>query len=561
MPEDEPARDLKPTNSTLAHCELENFMSFVVRPFCSLFTAVAIALPAGASAPATAKVSNLSNSTQLGGWAVQPRTGALSIGIPLGVVPGEIPITVDLGVQTAFRLDRCNLPHAPFHPTGPGLAGGAGVASPTPNPDDPTPPYTYTTLNALRPTYAGFQFGFIRNRWGVTGYLDEPSLTLLEDGTVTESTEPFAEALLLPKAYGFALPSSPTVDASKTHLFFDASASGLSPSAASKVAANLPSGFGTLSTLYKVVMDKDRARVFVSAPALNGWVPVLWLDRFGHSVAFKWTRVASGLPSGISALSSVVATNQRGLGVKLRWADWSDPSTIRDLARVDFLGFAGPSMLVRGYSGLSSSLPIGFTNAFTSDPNLPTTTVIAPVAGGGGLVGRPTEVLVGDPTGLEQPSWSASGSLPSAPPSSVSAASGSVATWIWEMTWDANLAEVTSLTHFPQGQPSAPTRRSAVFTYQNWMGGDTLLGYALHGVIQVDDSDGSGNQHRATWDRTTSGASKPERVIVKDWWPSAGAADHSVALSAFGEDDQPATTALLDASGAPLATTATDGAG
>lgn len=194
------------------------------------------------------------------GWTTDLRTGSAGLGIPAGQVPGDIPIPVGFGVTTGFRVDRYNMPHYIRYPDGTSEITG------------------YTTLNAIRPVYGTMHFGFIRNAWQYGAYVTEPISTILEDGKEVDGTAPYSgPALLLPKAYGFAVPASPMVDDKSTHLFYDTTSSGLSTPAASLVAAHLPTGFGTISTTYKVVMDKDLARVFAQAQLLgagsrySGW--------------------------------------------------------------------------------------------------------------------------------------------------------------------------------------------------------------------------------------------------------------------------------------------------
>jgi RHS repeat-associated protein len=448
---------------------------------------------------------------------------------------------VDFGVQSLFRIDRYSYPNYIRHPDGTQTISG------------------YTTQNAIRPAFGTVHFGFIRNLWqdglGQRQYTQESSITLLEDGQEYDSTTAFAGTTLsLPLAYGFAAPSSPMVDDTSAHLFYDTTAAGLSANAANLVNSHLPSGFGTASTTYKVVMDKSIARVFASVPALGGWVPVLWLDRFGHSITFQWTRATTGLAAGITAQTSVVALNSRGQGVEVRWADWSSTSTVQDLARVDFLGMAAPSMLVRGYSGITGAAPTGFTSTLLTSP--PLTTITAPLSSSGGPVGRPTEVLSGDPASLPQPSWNNSGPAPANQPSITPSSSPSTPIHQWTLQWDANAATVTGFTSGSQGLSNSLTKVTSTFTYQSC----TIDGgFATYAVTQADDMDGAANAHRTSWARTPTNNPLPDSVKVQDWWPSAGSPDHAWIYSAFDTSDSPGTTVLQDASGATLATTTTSG--
>lgn len=469
------------------------------------------------------------------GWEVNAHTGALGMGFPLGAVPGEIPIPVDFGIQSLFRIDRYSFPHYINHPDGTRTISG------------------YNTQNVTRPTFGTIHFGFIRNLWqdgyNSNQYTQEPSITLLEDGQEYDGTAAFSGTLNLPKAYGFAPPASPMVDDGSAHLFYDTTAAGLGATAANKVNAHLPIGFGTASTTYKVVMDQSIARVFVSVPALGGWVPVLWLDRFGHSVTFQWTRATTGLAMGITAQTSVVALNSRNQGVEVRWADWSSTSTVQDLARIDFLGMAAPSMLVRGYSGITGAVPSGFTSTLLTSP--PMGTIAAPPSSSGGPVGRPTEMLIGDPDTLPQPSWNNSGPAPANQPSITRSTSPSTPIHQLTIQWDANLATVTSFTSGVQNLPNSPTKVTSTFTYQPC----TIDGgIATYAVTQADDVDGASNAHRTSWIRTPSGNPTPTNVTLQDWWPSLGSPDHEWIYSNFDANDSPGSSVLADISGNPLVT-------
>ncbi len=501
-----------------------------------------------AAVPQTA---NPTVSLRQNGWAVNPHTGALSLGLPLGTVPGEIPIPVNFGIQGYFSKERVNRSVAHYFYN---LDGTRRVTG-----------YTTTITDVVRPAFGTIHFGFIRNAWNAPDNGTEPSITLLEDGQEYDGVVPFSTAhagvgLALPQAYGFAAPASPMVDDSSRHLSYDTSASGLGQTASALLNQHLPVGLGTASATYKVVMDQSIARVFVSAPVLGGWVPVLWLDRFGHYVTFDWNRATSGLPGGASAMTSVIARNSRGRGVEVRWADWTDTTTVHDLVRVDFLNMSAPSMLVQGLSGVTSAAPSGFTWGYAAPAN---GTQIAPPSSTGGPVGRPTMVLMGDPNSVPQPVWTNAGPVPAIQPQTIAATGPSTANQAWSLNWDANNASVTSLT--------SPAHVTSAFTaYANYDGPydvspnstDSLTittGTSAYGVTQVDESDGSGATHRVSWARTPTTTLSPTSVTIQDYWPSAGSADREWILTydaggVSSGNDAPNKTVLADASGNPLVT-------
>lgn len=494
---------------------------------------------------AVATVPETSNpvlSLRSNGWAANARRGTLTVGLPLGTIPGEIPVPIVYGVQGTFSVDTYKYR----------------------DPDEPTDVKfpTYRAAAVIRPAFGTIHFGFIRNAYTLPDGSQEPSITLLEDGQEYDGVVPFATAhdgvaLKLPKAYGFAMPTSPMVDNGSAHLLYDTTAAGMGSAASAQVNAHLPSGFGAASTTYKVVMDASIARVFASVPALGGWVPVLWLDRFGHSVTFQWNRSTSNLPSGATALTTLVITNNHGRGAQLSWADWSDNTAIHDLVRVDFTGMSAPSMLVQGYAGTTGALPQGFPNIpprYTSDgPG-----IVAPPSSTGGPIGRPTLVRKGDPNTVPQPLWQGSVIQPQI----VASAGPSFSTQEWSLSWDAS----GESSHAALRSVTSPTGLTSVFTLAPYgpvtnpnepftNGG----GSGVFGVSQVDDSDGSGAAHRITWNRSPAISTLPTTVAIQDSWPSIGAADRQWILtypaSGVGaSDDVPSQTVLADASGNPLVT-------
>lgn len=470
------------------------------------------------------------------GWAVNTHTGLLTLGFPLGAVSGDIPVPVAFGVQGTYSTDSYT--YTQNTPTGPQQMPGY----------------------LIRPAFGALHFGFMRNPFTRLDGTVEPLITLLEDGQEYDGIIGFGAAhpsttLNLYKAYGFAAPSSPLVDDGSQHLFFDLTATNQMGSAAQAlIAANQPVGLGTptspnYTVAYKVVMDRNIARIFAPAPVLGGWVPVLWMDRFGHTVTFQWTRTTSNLPSGALAVTSVVATNNRGRGVQVSWADWTNTlqTTVEDLVRVDFTGMSAPSFLVRGYP----SYVMGAPQSYAYPPGLGPGTVLVPPSATGGPVGRPTVVMMGDPSTVPQPVWSAL--VPT--PATVATTGPSFATQQWTLTWD-NYAIPTSIT--------APSGVTSTFTtaFYGTGGASGPVAVGKLGIGQVDESDGS-TTHRVSWTRTPISWVAPTTVVMQNWWPSASSSGQPdqewiYTYDASGVDsitDVPTSVVLATASGSPLVTT------
>jgi len=472
------------------------------------------------------------------GWAVNARQGTLSAGLPLGTIPGEIPVPIVYGVQGTFSVDRYKYLD-PDQPTGLNFR-------------------LYLSAAVIRPAYGTVHFGFIRNAYTLPDQSVEPSITLLEDGQEYDAAVPFTTAhngvmLKLPQAYGFTAQGTPKVDNGSTHLFYDTVSTGLSPDAKAKVIAHLPSGFGATSSTYKVVMDTSIARVFASVPALGGWVPVLWVDRFGHSVTFQWTRSTSNLPTGATALTTLAITNNRGRGAQLSWADWSDTTTVHDLVRVDFTNISAPSMLVQGYSGTTSAVPQGFP---AYDHSSADGLTVAPPSSTGGPLGRPTDVKIGDPTVVPQPLWQ--GLVPE--PQTLAPSGPSPEPRQWQLSWDLQ----GESTHAALRSITSPTGLTSTFGLTPYGPASSGQFSGVLGVSQVDDADAnaSGATHQTTWDRSPLSATLPGSVTIHDSWPSVGASDRQWILTypttgVGSAESSPTQTVLADASGNPLVTTNT----
>lgn len=313
------------------------------------------------------------------GWAVEPGTGALSFAIPIATAPGEIP------VQAVFQM------------AGAHLAQRRRVWS-----SEQVGNRTIWTLdsetNIHHPILGTLHFGYIDNGGSINGIANSATY-VIEDGTQFKQEDwvafsTYNSTFTLPQDFGLAaaIVSTVKVSSNRAYAYYTTTAAGLGATVNAKIQATLPVGH-TAPTQYCVILDKDRARVMAFLSGLNAWAPLLWLDRFGHQVAFKWTMSSTGLPAGATALHSVVATNQRSgqgvRGLQVQWATWADSDTQRDLLRADFIGIDAPSILVKGYSGQPTLAPVGMTYTPATDGDVMVNRTVA------GVRGRATLIQVG----------------------------------------------------------------------------------------------------------------------------------------------------------------------
>ena len=415
------------------------------------------------------------------GWDTTLQNGNLTFGMPVATVSGEVPIPVAFGLNATF-LTRVW----------------------TTRVYDPDLGKSVPVLNEIdRPAVGGVHFGYISDA-GNYGGTTVDGLTVLENGnqiadsqwTAFSSSPTLGTALNLPQAYGFSAvsTSSAKVDPTATYLSYTTTAAGLGTTYQSIVQGLALSGFGTNSTSYKVVLDKNKARVYAYAASAHAWAPVLWADRFGHYVTFQWVRSTTGLPTGITAITKVTATNQRSKGVVLRWADYTSNTIDADILRVDFVGVHAPSVLIKGHPGYSYLHPVSAIDPLADNV---WTVVPSPM----GSLCRPTSIQVGAFVSLPQPSWSGSAAPaalgPGAPP--VDGTSDS-ATRGWFFSYDTNLAELTTLT-----EPSGVT---TTFLYTNYSG-------FKRGVSEARAVDLNLRKQTMRWTRTFT---TPMTIKLEGWW-------------------------------------------
>ena len=487
------------------------------------------------------------------GYEVDPRLGRLGMCFPVATVPGEIPIPVAFRYNTTFEETSVGVWHwlpvfAPGHTAG-----------------DPPIRSEYQLMpgsgTLRRPIIGSLHFGFITNAEQIflyggseathSPYCFRDAVYVLEDGTeyTDEDFLGFAPAtgsstFNLPPAFGFAKTlsalSSLRVTAAGTLARFDANLADLG-SLASTVQSVAP-----YASAFKVLMDRDRARIFAYQAMTGSWTPVLWADRFGHYVTFKWQSFGGATSAPVYA---VTVLNQRGKGCQVQWlAFGASTSSIAPLLRVDFINMQAPSLLATGYFKFPDN-PLPSGSLF--DANSTEVPSVHPMDIGGPAL-RPKELRIGDPAGLAT-SW-----LALAKP----AVAGS-APWpadrVWTFDYDANLAEVSALhdlalgltttfsyqdSYIPESGFDGRSTRSVLTAISQ----DTALGTLLSKTWTYALPSGS-NPWQTTYSQSyTGGATQYIQAPTKTRYTYAGPADPNYGNGILK------TTEILDAAGEPLST-------
>lgn len=461
-----------------------------------------------------------------GGWNVTHAAGALTQALPVATVQGELPISLDFRLNASHAVQVNHLWQSV-----------------------PTWAYTdegikYRTYEVVdqgqsfydRPMYGTIHFGYI-SAGATYGYVPESPSYVLEDGRIFRAGDFVAFSTLssgsfdLAQKFGFSpkAASAVSVDPSGTLGLYSAVLSEFG-TWQNTIQSHAPVNYGTASTQYMVLMDKNKARVFNFIAAFNAWVPILWVDRFGHYVTFQWTQTTSGLSSGILNTNTVEAVNQRGKGIKLNWANYQSTVTSAvDIVRADFVGITAPSIFIKGYPGLATARP----NIMASLG--PSSGIIKPDVPG--PVFRPTQVQIGDSGTIALPNWgSGTPVVPLAPPQGGDAFATTIT---WTFTYDANHASLVSSTS-PLGAVSSWSYATNMFITPGGIGSGYSTGYNsglwrsnidstyLFGVTQMDITDSITSEvARQSWARTLpdGGSQTQWKVIYKSWFPGKGSWD------------------------------------
>ncbi len=353
------------------------------------------------------------------GWSVSPSTGRLGMNIPFTTVPGDISIVLSFQFMGSHSTETRR------------------VTNPNWDPNIDPQNLRYMWESHDRPVHGGVSFGCITSATTYDSYIENGSY-ILEDGNqfrerdFTAYSNPSAlsapgEFQLGPKTW-----SQVRTHVSSRTITYDATGADLG-SWATKAASLTPVGFLPGTTGYKVIMDKDRARIFAYVADFQAWVPILWLDRFGHSASFQWMKGTNGNITVFSVKALNQGIGQPERGVQMQWAvvPTADTETEQPLLRVDFIGFQAPSIQVSGYSGVTTLNPSALTGlSYNIAPPM-----ACPVL-------RPTQIVSGNPydAPLPPPTW-ISGGLPV--PSQVGSDPWAPVL-AWTFAYDLNKAEVVS---------------------------------------------------------------------------------------------------------------------
>jgi YD repeat-containing protein len=493
------------------------------------------------------------------GWQVEPRTGKLGITIPLATMPGEIPFPVSLRINCSPVMKSKN-----------GLLGYNGLAQVIGSGNTQCPMSAEISLPGITEASGSTRYVLEDGRVVTQGDFLNLGGDIL-NGVLQKGTGCLTYTALVPVitaagAFGFNLPATGNLLTSTTNpqpisvwVSNDASMvmaktnpqSVAGPGGTtitqftSKWVPNLESGLETLGFINDnnkltynanqtgeiLLADKNLCRVFafipgyVQIPKKDGpevcqtstaYLPLLIKDRFNHWVTFHWSRNA------VTGIVSVEVRNQRSQGFTVQMARFTplqvgtflSNMVIRDLARVDFVGFSAPSMLVQG----GPPGPVSISSVNSPTPQIDAIYSPAPTQ----WIGVPTKVTIGNPSGLPSSSFQA------APGTKASNSSPAPRTWllgyVYAGNWPAQI-------HFTD--PQSVRSDFSMTTYGIVQPQNTALGAndangggtdVVSGATQVVESDQSGKSsalHTLTWTRTVSQsplAGSAISVTHTDYW-------------------------------------------
>jgi len=370
-------------------------------------------------------------------WRTTLRNGNPTFGLPIATVPGDVAVPLILGFGAALLSPAWDHPRLHANPA---------VAR-------------AEDCRLVWPTAAGIHFGYLTD--DIHGEARLSSIpaeflgrgrVVLEDGTqivASHWTDAGARldmqvSLDLPRAFGFAqvAPEAVKMDPTGTYLLYTTTDAGIGVHNL-LTQESAPSGFGGEGGhegAFRIVMDSRIARVLRYAAEARIWLPVLWLDAFGHHVTFRWERSEVGMPAGIKSITKVTALNQESQGVAVRWADTECRARVVDLCRIDFIGIHGPSAVLQGYGGLPSA---EFERPGSGEADRLGHAGIAFM----GFACRPTALTIGAFSAVSQPDWAASGSTAAAAPeATLEKEALDLGSQTWHFACDGDTAELRSIT-------------------------------------------------------------------------------------------------------------------
>jgi len=365
------------------------------------------------------------------GTDVDPRTGRLTMGFPMPSVNGPMPIPVVYRFSGSYQEQIVPGTRVMYDPS----RGGV---------------YNVPSIDiGMRPAYGSIHFGYISNG-SVFGSITEPKTFVLENGLsfregdfVPLTSFPVPSIFSLASEFKLNNVSSSIVNVTvvASHAWYSASLADLG-SWQSAVQNAYPSGFGANPTTFRVVLDRNVARIYAPLGGDARWAPLLWVDRYGHSVSFKWYKFANSY--------AVEATNHLGKGVQVQWSQTALDQTVL----VNYIGINGPSTCIQAmYS--SGGRPSGGTwqtDRYMSLSAIPNWDA--------GPVGRPKSITMGDRSSMPSPSWLSAGRpLPTVPADGTQTAEPMV----WNFEWDTAGSELAAMTT-PSGVRTSYTYDSNVLS-------------------------------------------------------------------------------------------------
>jgi RHS repeat-associated protein len=478
---------------------------------------------------------------------VDPAKGSLTMTVAGTTVPGDLPIPVVFRYNAAYASE----------------ASIVGVWQLVTDPDTGKSYRTYVDgpTGLARGAFATVHFGFVTsgdaelipyaNTSTKPDVYTPRQYFVLEDGTEYSSEDftPFnatmGDTFTLAQAFGLTSRAASSVLVASSGRLATYAATLADLGSWSTRAKALAPG----AEAFTVVLDRDRARIYAPLGANSTWVPILWLDRFGHAVTFAHRLFTTGLPAGIAEIRAVTAVNDRGKGVQLQWATptagAAAPAQI--LTRLDYVGLAAPSLQVTGFSGLARALPSALGGGYAR--------TMLPVAGGPVL--QPLEVRLGNPASLAVPGWMGA-ALPQPNPSGVTG--GWPADQVATFTLDGANAELLAFRDF-RGVVTSLTWTSTLFCRPD-LGIDGS--YRSVATASAYDADSSTTLNRTwTWALPTAQGATDWITTATQVWSGPGVVDAAVPTTKFTfappsrpefGNGVPTTTTLLGPQGNVLAT-------
>jgi len=498
------------------------------------------------------------------GVSISPLSGRLAAGVPVGTVPGDIPVSV------VYRVSGTPLTQM-IHSWGP-----PPIVSGTANTQEWT--VQGVTWND-RPAFGGVHFGYVVPGGYQPGSLvvKEPTWFILEDGRIFEDADFIPYKKGDPGTYSVQTPgtiihvpypknidfkdyadtftldqdffpgvTSPAVTALRISSDFSCVMYGFAKDrfpAREKalIEANLPTGYGTISTDCLVIMDRSLARIFVYVPKFKAYVPILWCNKYGRSVSFKWAYT----PAANSYVNALDIRNHAGAGAHIEWPDLAASEVEQDLVRMDFVGMSGPGLRVKGYPGYASARPSLLPGPPASIPKsdtqpipleIHTTPPCLP-----GAIGRPTQVTVGSGSLLASPSWSYY------TPTTLSSGGPDVKLQ-WSFVWGENGKSVLQSMTDPKGLVHSFVHESVNFGdpgYSQNPDGTRSQGATFVGVKTYTASESGGDTRTRTWTRVVvptyytdptgrAIANTVSRVVMRESFGAIGAVTSELELGFEG---------------------------